>query len=365
STDSELEDTMIIEPVKESPKKSNPEEPKKKKSKKWLWIVLLSIFLIAAVSISAVYMMTPKDVVIPNVIEMTPEEAEEELLTVSITVDEVIEEPNEDIEEGLVIRTNPDVGNSVKEDTSVDLYVSSGKATVEFKDYTDENYQEVKAELTELGFTVEAVEESSETVPAGDIIEQDIDEDEEVVPSETTVTFTVSSGRAGMEMRDLNGYSQKSVEDYAAENGLNLQITEEYSEETPVGYIISQDIEPGTTVYSGDTLNIVVSLGQEDIPERQFTVPVSIPYKNPSEESSSQEDSDRESSEESDPMPNTIEIYISDAEHTMDTLFQQFTITEDSDMAIPFILEEGATGGYKIVRDGETIEENNSVKAPE
>lgn len=364
-TDNELEDTMVIEPVKESPKKSDPEEPKKKKSKKWLWIVLLGIFLIAAISVSAVYMMTPKDVVIPNVVEMTPEEAEEELLTVSITVDEVIEEPNEDIEEGLVIRTNPDVGNSVKEDTSVDLYVSSGKATVEFKDYTDEDYQEVKAELTELGFTVEAVEESSETVPAGMIIEQDVDEDEEVVPSETTVTFTVSSGRAGFSMRDLDGYSQKGVEDYAEENGLNLQITEEYSEDTPVGYIISQDIEPGTTVYSGDTLNIVVSLGQEDIPERQFTVPVSIPYKNPSEESSSQEDSDGESSEEPDPMPNTIEIYISDAEHTMDTLFQQFTITEDSDMAIPFILEEGATGGYKIVRDGETIEENNSVKAPE
>ncbi|MBM6613662.1 Stk1 family PASTA domain-containing Ser/Thr kinase [Desemzia sp. RIT804] len=373
--ESDLEDTMVIPVLKEEPKEeSAPEKKKKKKKRKWIWVVLLSIFFVAIGVALAAYLLTPRDVTIPNLEEMTLEEAETELSKVNLSVDEVFEEPNEEIEEGLVIRSNPNIGNSVKENTQVDLFISSGKATFEFMDYTNKDYQEIRAELTELGFTVESVQENSEVVPEGDIIAQDIDEDEEVIPSETTVTFTVSSGRAGTEMRDLNGYSQKSVEDFASENGLKLQITEEYSEETPIGYVISQDIDPGTIVYNGDELNIVVSLGKEDIPERQFTIPVTIPYQNTAEtssesesstESESSETETEESSSESQLVPNTIEIYIEDAEHSLNTLFQQFTITEDYDLEIPFVLEEGATGSYRIVRDGETIEEITNVTAPD
>lgn len=369
--ETDMEDTMVIPILTEVPK-DEPAPEKKKKKRKWIWILLLSVFFIAVGIASAAYLLTPKDVTIPNLEEMTLEEAEMELSQVNLSVDEVTEEPNEEIEEGLVIRSNPSIGDSVKENTQVDLFVSSGKATVEFKDYTNEDYQEVRAELTEIGFTVESVQESSEVVPEGTIIEQDITEDEEVVPSETTVTFTVSSGRAGSEMRDLSGYSQKSVEDYASENGLNLQITEEYSEDVPVGYVISQDIDAGTIVYNGDPLKIVVSLGEEDIPTRQFTLPITIPYQNTAESSSENESSENESSEseseesssESQPTPNTIEIYIEDAEHSLDTLFQQFTITEDHDIQLPFVLEEGTTGSYRIIRDGETIEEITNISAP-
>lgn len=364
----DTDDTMVIPDLAESSKEEPAPEKKKKKKRKWIWVVLLSLFFIAVGVAATAYLLTPKDVAIPNLEEMTLEEANIELSKVNLSVDEVVEEPNEEIEEGLIVRSNPTTGSSVKENTQIDLFVSSGKATIEFMDYTNEDYQEVRAELTELGFTVESVEENSEVVPNGSIISQDIAEDEEVVPSETTITFTVSSGRAGTEMRSLDGYSQKGVEDFASDNGLNLQIEEEYSEDIPVGYVISQDINPGTIVYNGDTLNIVISLGKEEIPARQFTFPVTIPYQNTAESSSESESSEGESGEsssESQPTPNTIEVYIEDAEHSLDTLFQQFTITEDHDMEIPFILEDGTTGSYRIVRDGETIEENTNVSAPE
>lgn len=366
--ETDTDDTMVIPDLAESSKEEPAPEKKKKKKRKWIWVVLLSLFFIAVGVAATAYLLTPKDVAIPNLEEMTLEEANIELSKVNLSVDEVVEEPNEEIEEGLIVRSNPTTGSSVKENTQIDLFVSSGKATIEFMDYTNEDYQEVRAELTELGFTVESVEENSEVVPNGSIISQDIAEDEEVVPSETTITFTVSSGRAGTEMRSLDGYSQKGVEDFASDNGLNLQIEEEYSEDIPVGYVISQDINPGTIVYNGDTLNIVISLGKEEIPARQFTFPVTIPYQNTAESSSESESSEGESggsSSESQPTPNTIEVYIEDAEHSLDTLFQQFTITEDHDMEIPFILEDGTTGSYRIVRDGETIEENTNVSAPE
>lgn len=367
------EDTMVVPIVETKAETNKPEnekkkKPKKKKKRNLIWIILAILFFVVVGAATAAYLMMPKDVTIPDVSNLTVQEAEEQLNVVNLTLDELIEEPNEEIEEGLVIRSNPNVGNSVKENTQVDLYVSSGKATVDFKDYTGEDYQEVRAELTEQGFTVESREESSETVPEGAIISQDVNEDEEVVPSETTITFTVSSGRAGFEMIDLNGYSQNGVENFAEQRELSLQITEEYSDDIPAGSVISQNIEPGTMVYGGDSLNVVISLGQEEVPEVEFTVPITIEYQNPTDSSSESESSSSESSESSEssaPEPNTIQVYIEDAEHSVDTLFQQFNITEDFELELPFILEEGTTGSYRIVRDGETIEENNNVSAPE
>lgn len=373
------EDTMVVPVVETETETNEPEnekkkKPKKKKKRNFIWIILAILFFVIVGAATTAYLLMPKDVTIPDVANLTVQEAEEQLNVVNLTLDEVIEEPNEEIEEGLVIRSNPNVGNSVKENTQVDLYVSSGKATVDFKDYAGEDYQEVKAELTEQGFTVKSKEENSETVPEGAIISQDVNEDEEVVPSETTVTFTVSSGREGFEMIDLNGYSQNGVENFAEQRELNLQITEEYSDEIPAGSVISQDIEPGTMVYGGDSLNVVISLGQEEVPEVEFTVPITIEYQNPTDPSSESESSSSESSESSESEsesessaaePNTIQVYIEDAEHSVDTLFQQFNITEDFELELPFILEEGTTGSYRIVRDGETIEEDNNVSAPE
>lgn len=370
------EETMaipLIKTDKKEPKEDEKEKPKKKKKRRWIWILLAILFFVTVGVVTATYLMTPKDVTIPDVENLTVEDATEQIEAVNLVVDEVFEEPNEEIEEGLVIRSNPNIGNSIKENSQVDLYVSSGKATINFKEYIGEDYQEVRAELTEQGFTVESTEESSDSVPEGSIISQDIDEDEEVVPSETTVSFVVSSGRAGFEMIDLNGYSKNGVENYAEQRGLNLKITEEYSEEIPKGSVVSQDVEPGTIVYAGDSINIVISLGQEEVPRVEFTVSVTIPYQQLEDSESSSEsksESESSSSEESEsstsePDSNTVEVYIKDTEHNLDTLFQRITILKDTEMDIPFILEEGTKGSYRIVRDGETIEENNNVTPPE
>ncbi|MER2179497.1 MAG: hypothetical protein ABS890_02570, partial [Carnobacterium inhibens] len=50
-------------------------------------------------------------------------------------------------------------------------------------------------------------------------------------------------------------------------------------------------------------------------------------------------------------------------EHTLDKEFQKFTITEDFETVIPFVLQEGDTASYRIERDGEVIEEKTNVTA--
>lgn len=335
-------------------------KPKKKK-RKLMWF-LLAIAAMLIVFVSLLILLSPKDVTVPNIEGLTEEKAKETLTQANLAVEDVSQEPNEKIAEELAIRTDPAAGASVKEKTTVLLYVSSGKKTVAFKDYVGESYEETRAALTDLGFTVEQQQESSETVPEGVIISQDIEEDNEVIPSETTVTLTVSTGKRGIKMRDLDGYSQKGVEDYANENGLELSLTQEHSEDIPSGYVISQSIEAGKIFYKGDSLSVVLSLGPKEVPVERFNITVSIPYQE-TKETAEEGDSDEEkSSEESKSKENQIEIYLEDEQNSIDNIYQQFSIDEDTDTVLSFTLKEGETGRYRIVRDGEVIEEKANIQ---
>src|SRR5699024_7884696 len=124
--------------------------------------------------------------------------------------------------------------------------------TVKIKDYVGKSYEEVRAELDELGFTVQSEIATSETVPEGSIIEQDIESGEEVVPSETTITFTVSSGRREISMIDLSGFSREEVDKYVDENGLYLSTSQEASDSVPVDQVIRQEPAEGDPLYAGD-----------------------------------------------------------------------------------------------------------------
>ena len=53
------------------------------------------------------------------------------------------------------------------------------------------------------------------------LLEQNYREGEEVIPEETILEFTVSSGPELIKVKDLSGYTATGVQDYADDNGLN------------------------------------------------------------------------------------------------------------------------------------------------
>lgn len=336
-----------------SKKKKKPPKTKKKR-KKWLWIIL-GLLLLAGIGGAVILALnTPQEVVVTDVSGLTQSQAVEALVEDGLTLGEVILEADEDIEEGYAIRTDPESGSTLLEGAEVDLFVSSGRETVDFGDYRGESYDAIRAELTEQGFTVRSSEESSDTVPEGSIISQSIEEGEPVIPSETTVEFTVSTGQAGFAMRDLSGYSRASIQDYADDNSLSVTITEDYSDEVPQGQVITQTPDAGETLYRGDSISVVISLGPEEIPIETFTETITIPYE-PADETDTSEDGETVIT------PNSIEIYIEDEENSFNSVYQQLEITEDTEVTLEFTLQEGDTGSYRVVRDGEVIAEETNV----
>lgn len=235
-------------------------------------MILLAIFLFWVLG-------RPQEVEIPKeLIGLSLDEAEELLVEHNLVLGDTIEQSNEEVEAGIVFQTSPGTGGVVREGAEIDLYVSLGEEPYVIKDYTGENYEEVRATLTELGFTVESEMINDETVPAGSIMEQDINPATEVKISETTITFIVSGGREEIKLIDFTGYTRPGVNDYTSSNNLELSVTEESSEEIPAGIVISQSPAAGETVYGGDTISVVFSTGPKEIELIDFTVDITIPF---------------------------------------------------------------------------------------
>src|SRR5699024_4533698 len=323
------------------------EKPQAKKKRRWWWLLIPIILIVVIV---AFILSRPVQVVIPeDLIGMTQEEAIDHLEEYSLEVGEIITRPHDEYDEGIVFRVNPNTGATVLEGSEVDLYVSLGEEPYEIEDYTGENFDEIRAELDELGFTVEQTDtESSETVPFGDIISQDIDPGEEVIISDTTITFTVSSGRPVIELTDLLEYSRRSVDDYVDRNNLNLVVEEEPSEDVPLGLVIRQEPKAGAELYPGDQITVVLSSGPEEENNIAFSRQISIPY---SEEREDPED------EESELIPNEILIYIDDLDNDYDTPAHEFTITNDVNYRLNFFVAEGDKARFRVESQGKTIME--------
>lgn len=430
------EDTLVLgATVDEVKKQTNPppelensedekeetaeeDEPEKKRRRWWFLLIPLLLLIIFLIFI----LQRPGQVDVPDeIIGMTYEDAVSLLEDYELLEGELIEEANDEVEEGLVFQTSPESGATVREGSEVDLYVSLGEEPFELEDYEGQNFEEVRAELTEAGFTVESEEDLSSDIEEGDIIAQDIDAGEEVLPSEetitftvsigrpftvddyqgenfeeveaelieagfsveseevtseevsaghvidqsidageevnprgATITFTVSAGRPTFELIDLTGYSEVSVRDYANNNDFNLAITRENSEDIPLDQVMRQNPEAGTTMHADDQLSVVISDGPEETNEESFTQEITIPYDEESASANNSGNSGNEG-EQAEPPANVIQIYIDDLNNNINTIAQELTITEDTTIDLNFVVEEGNTANYRVVRDGEEI----------
>lgn len=354
--------------------KVNKKKEKPKRKRPWIWIIVIILLALLVIFGGVYYASLPADVSVPDLEGMMYEEVESVLSEYELEIGEKIDEPSEEYEENMVIRSNPSSGDTVKEGATVDVYVSTGDPFVDFPDVIGENYDEIRAALTEQGFTVEREDTQSSEYGVGDITDQSITEGTEVRPSNTSVTLTVSTGLPTFTLRDMSNLTLESVENYADEMGLSVTSSTAYHDTVPDGQVISQSPEAGGTVAVGDEISVVISDGPEDTTDT-LTVGVTIPYLNTAEseeemttsssEESSEDGSSNESSSEeetettsSELVPNDIVIYIEDATHSLDEPYRTLRITNDTTVQLEFNLEEDQNGRYRIERNGSIIEES-------
>ena len=327
------------------------------KQHKWWWIIAMVAFL--GIMITLIIALDRKDdVSVPDVSNMTQAQAKRELVSSGLKVGSVTKKYSNSVKKGRVVKTVPGSGSTLKSGRIVDLIVSRGEHYVLVPNVTGNTYQAARKRLAEDGFKVQKEETYSFTTPNGNVISQDVNPGQKVNPSKTTIKLLISKGapdnrNTAIKLRDLVGYSLKGAQDYARDNNLNLNISQEYSDEQK-NTVIKQSPQAGTELHRGETLTLTISKGKEESSssdadsssddssqDKDVTVTKSftIPY---------------QKSDDSDEKHNHVQIYISDATHSLSNVYRDLYITKDESFSIPFDLSKGA-GHVKIVRDGKTL----------
>lgn len=348
-TEDDDEETKVVPIIKSPPpsleKRENVPAPKEKRSKKWIALWALFLLLFIGVGASAVTWLPdlffPKDVTVPDVTNKHYDDAIAELTSLGLKIEETIEQEHDDITEGFVIRTNPQAGKVVKAGTAVTIYKSIGKKKVAFENYVGEQIADVEPQLRSEKYLLIDKKEVYSDKPAGTIIEQFPLPGEKVVPEETEVRFTVSLGPEKIILKDLTGYTEKSVRDYAADQQLYVIVKQQYSDTVEKGLVISQTPQANAKLEKGATVTVVISLGKEPVQTKKVIQDIDIPYEPPVDVNE----------------PVMAELYIEDENHSFAQPYKRYRLTNDVKERIEFVIQQGKQGKYRVVVNGTTVRE--------
>lgn len=183
----------------------------------------------------------PKEIVVPNVLNKTKEEAESILMGDEYGLVVVFDyEINEEIEANKVIKTTPSADTKAKFGDKITVIISQGADTSDVKvpDLKDKTKEEAKAELEELGLTLKIIkEEDSSSVGKGRIISQDIQKGKDV-PRGTEIKVIVSLGEKVTEEPTPTVNNLKTVifpsMDYNGTTASSIKVLNEKGEEVKI-----------------------------------------------------------------------------------------------------------------------------------
>lgn len=152
---------------------------------------------------------------------------------------------------------------SGKESQSSEESSEAQTDTVEMIAVAGMSAAEAQNQLKKLGLVTELSYVESEAYEQNIVISSDITPGTRI-PTGTTVTLTVSSGKEGREVPNIVGLSDKDAVKQLEAQGFSINRTESYSASVEKGNVISQSPEGGQKAPAGSVITINVSLGKED-----------------------------------------------------------------------------------------------------
>jgi serine/threonine-protein kinase len=186
----------------------------------------------------------------------TLEDAQRTLEAQGFTV--VVEhEPSETVDEGRVIRTDPEAGVKTPVGDPVTVVVSSGPAPVSVPDVVGQDQVAAAQTLGSAGFKVERSTQASSSVAAGVVISQDPAAGTGARRGDT-VRIVVSSGPEEVSVPSVVGQSQSSAINALTDAGFKVSVQMVASSPGNVGKVIAQSPGGGSSASRGSTVTITV-----------------------------------------------------------------------------------------------------------
>ena len=270
--DEDLTVTRAMSPILQAgPQKTVEKVAPVKKKKKWPKIVagvLAAMVIVFLYLFLATDVFSPKKNFVPDVVDLTVEEATVKLEAEGFVVgDSPVKRHSEEIDEGKVIDTNPEKDTERIVGTEIDLIVSLGFETTKMPDYIGDQFDQVESLLVDKGFMDIQDNYVYDDERAGTIIDQSPKAGEDIVPKNTPIVLTISQGKKKVivekvTLDSVEGYTEAELARYVSSVGLRYHIERKDSSPTiPAGSVISQSPKHGNKLEPGSTITVVLSKG--------------------------------------------------------------------------------------------------------
>jgi beta-lactam-binding protein with PASTA domain/serine/threonine protein kinase len=238
-----------------------PTAPRRKRRLRRL---ALMVVLVGVIGGAGWWWLEGRLVPTPTLVGMTVAQAEQAADAQDLAVVVVGEEYSESIPAEAVVATDPSAGSRVAPGETIGLVVSLGPERYDVPSLSGLTRDEAEAALDELTLVPgEVTRRFHEEVPQGQVISQSPAAGTEVKRA-AEVSYVVSRGRRPIEVPDVTGQSRADAVAQIEDARLTASVGEAFSDDVAKGRVLSQDPSDGT-LFRGDTVSIVVSLGPETI----------------------------------------------------------------------------------------------------
>ncbi|MFL6004501.1 MAG: Stk1 family PASTA domain-containing Ser/Thr kinase [Nocardioides sp.] len=191
---------------------------------------------------------------VPKLRGLSEDRAQDRLRATNLTFGQSIAKFSDSVPEGTVLRSDPEVGTTLRPDAVVDLVVSKGPRPVKIRDFTGKDADRATAWFEQRELEVDTSSEHSDTVAEGDVISQS--------PADGTafagdsVDLVVSQGPELVEVPSgLVASGVDAARQRLEDEGFEVDVRNA-SGYLGLGYVFSVNPSSGTMVPAGSTITL-------------------------------------------------------------------------------------------------------------
>lgn len=274
--ETDFSDTKTVNVLKKETKEEKEQKPvvkqitdddKIEKSNKKKMIVIGSIIAVFAFIMALIVIIIPKvteskEIKIPDVYGMEISKAEDMLKKAGFKI-ESKSKSSDEVDENLVIETEPTKNRYAKKGSTVTIYYSSGTKKIEIEDYVGQNVYEVKAKL-ELSGIVVVIEEKevtdSEKYEGKEqlIIEQSVSSGEKIAFGEKIVLYIPKILTTYPDMV-TDAWSLDRATEFCEKYGLTIKVVYMETASVEENTILAQSPKAGEEVFENDVFKVTVA----------------------------------------------------------------------------------------------------------
>ncbi len=266
-----VKETKASKKVKKEVEEDDDDYEEKSSHKALIFFVGLFTALVLVTTIIATIYFDKngqvENILVPDVSGMSVVDASNTLTDVGFDVEtEYKYVYSDDIAEGSVVKTSPEIGTKRKSGSKIVLYVSSGEGLYTLEDFSGQNYLEVKGKIeTECNCNV--VVETKTVAENKKIKEETV---LETVPKagesiKLGEQITIIIPDVQYKYPDFtSGYTLAKIEEFCKKHEINLEVKYQESSTVKEGTILKQSRAAKSVVTPGATLVITISTAPQE-----------------------------------------------------------------------------------------------------